>query len=174
MVSFCFGWYGEMRLKEIDLSSPQGAIFSEDRKYRYALWRMWNRILPTLLVIGLNPSCADEIKNDPTITRSIVRADRTGFGALIMANLYAYVSTDPKALLSNGDSVGEFTDYYLKQMITMSGRQLCGWGSFAPVVKRAPIVLAMIKEPYCLGVNMDGQPKHPLYVGYDVPMRRLS
>ena len=154
----------------IDLSLAKGAIFSEDRKYRYALWRVWSNAKPILLQICLNPSDANEFKNYPTITRGIVRADRTGFGGFLMGNLYAYVSTIPKVLLGNGNFVGEFTDYYLKQMIAMSKLQLCGWGSFPPVFKRATIVLAMIKEPYCLGVNADGQPKHPLYIGYDTPM----
>jgi hypothetical protein len=66
--------------------------------------------------------------------------------------------------------VGEYTDYYINQMISLAGQVLCGWGSFKPVLKRATTVLSMIKKPYCLGVNSDGQPKHPLYVGYDVPM----
>jgi len=149
---------------------PTGAIFSEDRKYRYALWRVWNPSRPILLQVGLNPSDANEFKNDPTITRGIVRADRNGFGGFFMGNLYAFVSTDPKALLNNDNSVGEFTDYYLKQMVMLSNRQLCGWGSFKPVAKRAPVVLSMIKEPYCLGINADGQPKHPLYVSYDTPI----
>lgn len=157
-------------MKEIDLSISKGAIFSEDRKYRYALWRVWNINQPLLLQIGLNPSRADENRSDPTITRGMVRAGLKGFGGFLMGNLYAYKSTDPKILLGSGDFVGEFTDYYLKRMIDISGRQLCGWGSFKPVSRRAPIVLAMIKQPYCLGINADGQPKHPLYVAYDVPM----
>ena len=161
-------------MKEIDLNIPKGAIFSDDRKYRYALWRIWNLTRPILLQIGLNPSVANEIKDDPTITRGIVRADRNGFGGFLMANLYAFISTEPKALLDDGDFVGELTDYYLKQMIELSERQLCGWGSFAPVAKRAPIILSMLKEPYCLGNNADGQPRHPLYVGYAIPMRRLD
>ena len=154
----------------IDVNVSRGAIFSDDRKYRYALWRVWSVVRPLLLLIGLNPSVANELKDDPTITRGMVRADRTGYGGLLMANLYGYVSTDPKALLVNDNSVGELTDYYLKQMIALSSRQLCGWGSFLPVAKRAPEVLAMLKEPYCLGVNADGQPKHPLYVSYETPM----
>lgn len=157
-------------MKVIDLSIFKSAIFSDDRKYRYALWRCWSITKPPLLVIGLNPSSANEITDDPTITRLMVRAVRDGFGSLIMANLYAYVSTFPNILLEADDFVGEYTDYYLKQMIAMSGRQLCGWGSFLPVAKRAPIVLKMIPEPYCLGINKDGQPKHPLYLSYDVPM----
>jgi hypothetical protein len=161
-----------MKPRLLDLSIPKGAIFSDDRKYRYALWRVWSSVRPLLLLIGLNPSKAGELNDDPTITRGIVRADRNGFGGLLMANLYAYVSTDPEVLLGKGNVIGELTDYYLKQMITMSERQLCGWGSFKPVSRRAPIVLAMIKEPYCLGVNFDGQPKHPLYVSYTVPMKK--
>jgi hypothetical protein len=87
-----------------------------------------------------------------------------------MANLFALVSTDPKALLNNGNAVGEFTDYYIKEMVKLSDIQLCGWGSFKPVIHRASEVYKMLSNPYCLGVNADGNPKHPLYIGYDVPM----
>ena len=156
----------------IDLTIPQGAIFSKDRRFRYALWRVWNTHRPLLMLTGLNPSKADAKRNDPTVTRGMVRADRCGFGGLLMANLYGYVSTDPNALLGDGDFIGELTDYYLREMIRLAARHLCGWGSFKPVVRRAPTVLAMIPEPYCLGINADGQPKHPLYVGYDAPMKR--
>ena len=62
-------------MEEIDLTILKGAIFSEDRKYRYVLWRVWNLSRPIFLQIGLNPSKADERINDPTITRGIVRAD---------------------------------------------------------------------------------------------------
>ena len=127
-------------MEEIDLSIHKGAIFSEDRKYRYALWRVWNPTLQYLLMVGLNPSIAGEFVDDPTVTRHMSRAYKNGFGGLIHGNLYALISTNPKALLNNGDSVGELTDYYLKQMIAMSGRQFCGWGSFKPVVKRARVV----------------------------------
>jgi len=161
-------------LKTIDLTIPTGAIFSDDGDYRWALWRIWSQLKPLLLLIGLNASKADARINDPTITRGMVRADINGFGGLLMANLYGYKSTQPEVLLGNGDFVGELNDYYLKQMIDISGRQLCGWGSFPAVAKRAPTVLAMIKEPYCLGVNMDGNPKHPLYISYRVPMVRYN
>jgi hypothetical protein len=157
-------------MQEIDLSILSGAIFSDDRKYRYALWRIWNPKLDLLMLIGLNPSTANEISNDPTITRGIVRANQNKFGGFLMANLYGYVSTDPNALLKEGDFVGEFTDYYLNKMINLSSIQLCGWGSFKPVKYRAPFVLGMTKNPYCLGINADGNPKHPLYIGYNQPM----
>ena len=158
-------------MRDIDLTIPAGAIFSDDRKYRYALWRIWNSFRPILIQISLNPSKADAIRSDPTVTRGVVRANRNMFGGFIMGNLYALVSTDPKKLLEDGETIGLETDDYLRQMIELGdGKVLCGWGSFKPVPKRAPVVLAMIPNPYCLGVNADGQPKHPLYVGYNVPM----
>lgn len=163
-------------MQTIDLTVPQGAIFSEDGKYRYVLWRVKNPALPLRLVIGLNPSTAGKEINDPTITRSQVRADRDGFG-LLFGNIYAYKSTDPKKLLTEADTIGAENDAYLKLMIDMAmtsgGQVVCAWGSFKPVARRAPDVLKMIPQPFCLGVNADGNPKHPLYIGYDVKVRPL-
>ena len=47
------------------------AIFSECRKYRYALCRIWDDSKPYAMFIGLNPSTADETEDDPTIRRCI-------------------------------------------------------------------------------------------------------
>jgi hypothetical protein len=64
--------------------------FSECRSYRYTLWREWaiedlfaecsadTQAHTYLLVIGLNPSTADETKDDPTIRREIDFAKRWG------------------------------------------------------------------------------------------------
>jgi len=160
-------------MKGIDLNIPYGAIFSGDGKYRYALWRVWSTIKRPLLFVGLNPSKASSTMNDPTIIRLMIRASNAGFGGLLAANLYGYVSSYPDVLLGDGDFVGEENDAYLKLAIEMVSQTVCGWGSFRAVVKRADAVLKMIPEPYCLGVNKDGQPKHPLYISYDTPLRRL-
>ena len=96
---------------------------------------------------------------------------------IFMGNLYGLVSTDPKELLGDGDfgwAIGELTDHYLHEMVRLSSRHLVAWGSFKPVTYRRNDVLKMIKEPYCLGVNQDGNPKHPLYVGYNVVMSRYE
>ena len=161
-------------MKTIDLSLPRSAIFSNDRKYRYALWRVWNKIHNPLLMIGLNPSTANELSDDPTITRMISRANRAGFGSLLMANLYAFVSSNPNVLLGDGEFIGIETDDYLIQMIELANQVVCGWGSFPAAIKRSHAVLKMIPKPYCLGINADGQPKHPLYISYDTPMVKFT
>lgn len=164
-------------MKAIDLENPTGAIFSEDGKYRYALWRLWNPSRRPLMFIGLNPSTANGISNDPTITRLMVRANREGFGCLLAGNLYAIVSPDPSVLTSRKRSihpVGIENDDYIRQMVGMAGRVLFGWGSFPSAGKRAVKVSDLVPSPWCLGVNADGNPKHPLYISYDVPMRRYG
>lgn len=154
-------------MKTIDLSLLKGAIFSDDGRYRYALWRVWKQSPKLLMFIGLNPSKANQWFNDPTITRLVVRADKDGFGGLLAANLYAMVSTNPNDLLTRENPVGNDTDDYLKQMIDMSDKVLCAWGTFPAAKARAEIVLKMVSAPHCLGTNRDGTPKHPLYIPYD-------
>ena len=161
-------------MKQIDLTTPKGAIFSEDGKYRYSLWRVWSRARQPLMFIGLNPSTANGIMDDPTITRLMVRADQAGFGGLLAGNLYALVSSSPEVLLNDGDAVGGETDDYLQQMIAIAGAVLCAWGSFSAANKRASKVLEMVPVPLCLGVNGDGHPRHPLYISYVVPMIRYN
>jgi hypothetical protein len=127
------------------------------------------------MFIGLNPSTANQLNDDPTITRLITRAVDNGYGGILAGNLYALVSSNPNALLQPDiDTVGIKTDNYLHQMIDLSQTVLCAWGSFKPVINRASEVLKMISEPYCLGVNKDGQPKHPLYIGYDTTIIKYN
>jgi len=52
------------------------AIFSPCREYRYSLWRKWGGLFAPdykgyVMFIGLNPSTADENRDDPTIRRCI-------------------------------------------------------------------------------------------------------
>lgn len=51
------------------------------------------------MFIGLNPSTADESKDDPTIRRCIRFAKDWGYGGLLMMNAFAFRATDPNAYL---------------------------------------------------------------------------
>ena len=66
-----------------------GARFSIDRRYRYALWRVWDHDENLYNFLLLNPSSADEATNDPTIERCERRARRWGFGSMIVTNFFA-------------------------------------------------------------------------------------
>ena len=72
----------------------RGADISPCGRYRYSLWRKWGPGA-TCMFVGLNPSTADETADDPTIRRCMAFARDWGYGALCMANLFAYRATDP-------------------------------------------------------------------------------
>ena len=80
------------------------AFFSPDRLHRYALWRTWDESKPTAMFVCLNPSTADEVKNDPTVTRCIRYARDWGYGRYhrthittnsIQSNINAFANLSP-------------------------------------------------------------------------------
>ena len=148
------------------------AEFSECRRYRYSLWRGWNKDLPLVAVIGLNPSTADEIDDDPTIRRCIAYAKREGFGGLVMLNLFARRSTDPKQLRKVADPVGIDNDKVLKEYHALAERTIAAWGVHGGMSYRDMEVirlLARIGPLYCLGRTKGGYPKHPLCLPNNAP-----
>ena len=53
--------------------------FSACRKYRYVLWRGWDTSdCEYLMVIGVNPSIANEADDDPTVTACLRVAKELG------------------------------------------------------------------------------------------------
>lgn len=148
----------------IPKTTMPSAIFSPCRKYRYALYREWNPSKPLLMIIGLNPSTADEIQDDPTIRRCIDFAKRWNYGQLIMMNLFAIRGTDPKIIKDVPDPIGEENDKYLKEMGEKASLILGAWGSHGIYQNRGKKVRSMFKLVHILGLTKNGQPKHPLYL----------
>jgi hypothetical protein len=146
-------------------SMASGADFSECRIYRYRLWRAWDNSLPTLNVVGLNPSTADETVDDPTIRRCIGFARDWGYGGLVMTNLFAYRSTDPKALLTADDPIGPCNKDWLTQTALLSEMVLAAWGAHVMAFVQEGVVRRAARgRLYCLGLTKSGAPRHPLYM----------
>lgn len=144
-------------------SEVSGAEFSEDRKYRYALWRIWDESKPKIMFIGLNPSTASENMDDPTIRRVKRFARDWGYGGVFMCNLFAFVTAYPEELKSCDDPLGS-NDFWLNRYKKNVAHVLFAWGSFKEAEERAKQVEGMFPEAVCLGFNKNGSPKHPLYV----------
>ena len=149
-------------------ATRSGARFSPCRTWRYTLHRVWNENQSLLMVVGLNPSTADEVKNDPTVTRCINYARAWGFGGLIMMNAFAYRGTDPRVLRQVEDPVGPDNDFWLRLMSQEASLVLAAWGNHGLRLNRQDQVLSLIgREVYCLGVTRAGAPRHPLYLKRD-------
>lgn len=152
-------------------SQISGARFSEDRVYRYALWRDWNPLLKKRIAwIGLNPSTADEVKNDPTVRRCILFSQRWGFDQMVMLNIFALRSTNPGKLFDVADPVGEENDQVIEDEVKSAEKVVCAWGVHGRLNGRGRQVIEMLSgsrfkgHVFCLGQNKDGSPKHPLYL----------
>ena len=85
------------------------ACFTEDRAIRWWLQRVWDPTARDMVWIMLNPSLADESRDDATIRRCTGYARREGCGSITVVNLFPVISTDPHLLITrlatggNGD-----------------------------------------------------------------------
>lgn len=115
-------------------------------------------------MVGLNPSTADAVSNDPTIRRAMDFARRWGRGGLIMVNLFAYRSTDPKALRQVEDPVGPDNDHWIKYWCEQVDLVVAVWGNEGRFLGRDVAVRALCGQLHALKINASGQPAHPLYL----------
>ena len=139
-------------------------VFSRDKQYRYLLSRVWEEHLPIVTFVGLNPSVADDVDDDPTTKRCMDFAKRWGFGGVKLVNLFAHVSTDRKALRTTLDPIGPENDDYLISSYKNSDIIVAAWGNDGKLLSRARMVRKHIPVMLCLDINKSGEPKHPLYV----------
>jgi hypothetical protein len=153
-----------------------GARFNSDRTRRHSLWRIWNYKLPLLIIVGMNPSSADEHENDPTVERCERRAKLRGYGGIMMINMMDIIETDsrkldqmPSEVRCSKENTAELEGAIARAQAGTADI-LCGWGKpgqrfgavawFATRASRAKVTL------FCLKMNKDGSPAHPLYQPY--------
>ncbi len=99
-------------------------------------------------------------------------------GEVAFVNLFAYRHRDPLALIalarSGVDVVGPSNDEHILAEIGRSDLVVVAWGAIPSRIDstRASQVLALVKEPYCFGVNSGGSPIHPNRRGLSVSLSR--
>ncbi len=140
--------------------SESGAAFSNDRKYRYTLWRIWDSQLPLAMFIGLNPSTANETDNDPTIKSCTRIAKHNGYGGFYMTNCWAYISTDPEKLREHrwNELICEWNDNMLTTTKAKCADVVFAWGNFKIVTEtgRDKELIQMFPNAKALHINKNG------------------
>src|SRR5258706_5585343 len=111
------------------ISNDSGAVFTACRRWRYLLWRRWEPALPVANFLMLNPSTADELKLDPSCTRARRYAERWGYGALIVTNIFGWRATDPAQMKAVGDPVGRGNDLAILRAARESQLVVCAWAT---------------------------------------------
>lgn len=148
----------------------KGAIFSTNRKYRYVLWRKWDNKKPSVMFIGINPSSADEFKDDRTITRVIGFAKYHGFGGVYMLNIFPHISTDynycnkKKSIRNDG-----FIDHYAQKVKTV----VFAWGNKNLDEEVVNSLINKFPKAKCLKKNRDGSPMHPLFIPAGTSLKKF-
>lgn len=155
-----------------------GATFSPCMQYRYSLWR-WlasdytvfgqqgePKLPRSVAYVACNPSTADEMADDPTVTRCINRSIEMGFDRFYMLNIFAFRSTDPKDMKAAIEPVGIENDEMIRQVVSECSMVVAAWGAHGRYRDRASKVLELLKDVdlYALRITKTGQPQHPLYL----------
>lgn len=141
----------------------RSATLSPCRRYRYSLWRRWGAG-PYAMVIGLNPSTADETLDDPTIRRCVHFAKDWGYDALCMTNLFAYRATAPADLFKAVCPTGWDNDRTLISLAAGAGVVVAAWGVHGTYQRRDESVRRLVPILHYLRLTKDGHPAHPLYL----------
>jgi hypothetical protein len=143
--------------------------------YRYTLERGGWLGAGRLCWVMLNPSTADDSTDDPTIRRVVRFTRDAGYSDLVVVNLFAARSTNPKHLLEMDDPIGPRNDTEVRLAMRESDAVVFAWGSwYASNLNRFEVIdtAAPVRTfteldgltPACLGTTKDGAPRHPLYV----------
>jgi hypothetical protein len=149
-------------------------IYSADHRYRWQFERRWSEGR-TITWIGLNPGTgANDVAQCPTMRRMVTVSRASGYGGLILVNLFGWRARDPKRLRDVADPVGEHNDMMLSMATAAatSDMTVACWGHHGRFGDRARYVLEEVVEGdvYCLGVTKHGEPRHPLYVPADIKL----
>ncbi len=156
------------------------AIISECGQYRYRLDRKVRLAGPVIAFFGVNPSTADASLDDATTRKWWGFSERMGARAYIAGNLFAYRATDVRQLAAVDNPVGYANGDYLAAIIKEANILVPCWGNlkklrrvpeFALQVQRVSAMLRQSGKPcLCFGLTKEGDPKHPLFIGYDTKL----
>ena len=148
--------------------TESGATFSPCRRWRYLLWRRWDEAKPAANFLMLNPSTSDELQLDPTCARARDYAERWGYGALVVTNIFAFRNTDPNRMKAVADPVGPGNDAAIVRAARAAGIVVCAWGNHGGFLGRSTKILKKLNANaiplHALRVNAGGEPAHPLYL----------
>lgn len=139
-----------------------------------------------LVVIGLNPSTADEEKPDRTINKVMGFAEGNDFDSFVMLNLYPQRATNPDNLHLEIDknlleqNIREIQDLLKKH------NEITILASWSDKISSREYFSTCIRSIYDITSNMNvtwkkigeltkkGNPRHPLYSSYNLPLTNFD
>lgn len=111
------------------------------------------------------------MKDDPTIRKVVGFSKRWGYDGIIMVNVFALVSTDPKELRRVADPVGQLNHETILEGARTAKDIIVAFGN-PPFERKAYEIVDLLlllpggREIFCIGRTKAGWPMHPSRVGY--------
>ena len=138
----------------------RSARFSNDKKHRYKLSRHWDLNKPQILYIMLNPSIGNESIDDPTIRRLLNFTKKFDYGGFFVGNLFTYITPNPKTLDTSIGLTNKNLNV-LTNLVSKADVVVYAWGNS---IEEPNEFKKFISNPMCFDKNLNGTPKHPLYL----------
>lgn len=143
------------------------AEFGDARVYRYVLRRRWSEGQLALWILH-NPSTADEHVLDPTLRRVEGFTRRLNLGGFLVCNLWPFRATDPGDChrhRHSHETISLNDDHWIHECVLAARIVIVGWGKTYGTARPMQLIRNLgDTELFCLGMNIDGSPKHPLYL----------
>ena len=154
------------------------AIISPCGQYRYRLEREVGMNGLTFAYFGINPSTADAQLDDATVRKWIGFTKVNGGRRFIVGNVFAFRSTDVKALMRADDPIGSENRAHLMQIAADADVLVPCWGDTKKVTGALRHafghlfveLIATGKPVKTFGLTAGGDPKHPLMLGYNTEL----
>ncbi len=168
----------------ISCAGLQLAELSEDGLSRFLLWRCWGIAAGHALFCALNPSIADGLIDDQTISKEVGFCKRWGLVALRKVNTSPLISTDPARLTEPKDDARRAAEARnlttIRSELTRHGLAMVvvAWGACEEAIAPGRVIVQMAIDaghvPMCLGLTKDGHPRHPCRLGYATQLERFG
>lgn len=157
-------------IKTIEKLIKSIAVFSDDDKYRYSLIRVWENEGKKATVIMLNPSRANELKNDRTVMNLSNYLIDNKYRSMSIVNLYAYMTTYPSELKYRNPEFEKYNDEYIIKAARESDVVIIAWGSDCSKYKARKSEVENMLRPYknklkCFKDEQGRKPRHPRDLG---------
>lgn len=154
------------------------AIISPCGMYRYRLDRTVAMDGPVFAFFGINPSTADAATDDATVRKWIGFTKAWGGSRFIVGNVFAFRSTDVRALACTDDAFGDAIGDHTADIIAEADILVPCWGKTSKVPPKLQFAFDVLmdalvssgKPVKCFGLTKSGDPLHPLMLAYRTPL----
>ncbi len=169
---------GKVRIRLASGMVGDARFHGERDEYRLWLSRHWgDPDAPYALWIGMNPSTADALVDDPTVAREVAYTrDTLKLTRYVKANMLDIRLTDSKELRKLGATArSEMNLPTILSLAEKAERIIVCYGVLHKSLQ--PFAAETVKalegrghKLWCLGTSQAGHPKHPLYLKKSTPL----